>query len=118
MGALCAAVFLSGGFSAAQMTLGFVPVEDGADLSIQASVNVTETLGQIFVNGGFGYAEMSGGIAHGGVVFNNVQSQLNGSLFNRVPNRAPLPYCCCGMYMVPDAGLYRRGDGRRREHFS
>jgi hypothetical protein len=61
-----------------------VPVEDMAHLKVQGLVALWQTLLQIFVDGGFGYPEVACGRADGRAGFDDVHSQLAGSLLDCV----------------------------------
>ena len=63
------------------MPLGLVFIQHFFDLQIQAAVKVRQPFGDIFVHRGFTDAEFTGGIPHGGSVFDYVNRQIAGALF-------------------------------------
>ena len=72
---LCfALVFSPGGLTAPDMPLLFVGVQHLPYLQIKLAVALGQPLLQIFVDGGFGNAEMSGGTSDGGAGFYHVHS--------------------------------------------
>ena len=68
------------------MALGLVLRQNCADLLIQGAVAVGQPLGQILMYGRFTDAEVLRGRADGGAVFDDVHSQITGSLFDVLPH--------------------------------
>ena len=66
------------------MPLGFVDLEDLSDLQIQSMIAVLQPFGQILVYRRFGDAEVLGGCADGGVVFNDIHGQIAGPFLHVV----------------------------------
>ena len=81
-GIFAAAVFTARGHAAADVALGLVHFQNGLHLLIQRKIAVRQALGQILVHGGFGNAELLGGGSNGRLRFDDVHSQLTGSLLN------------------------------------
>ena len=75
-------IFFSGGDAAAYVPLGFVDLEDLLDLLIQPGVDLRKTVLKVLMYRGFGDAEFLGCGAYRRAVFNDVNSQIAGSLFD------------------------------------
>lgn len=69
-----------GSHAAPDMPLLLVFIQNGPDLGIQNGIALGQSLGQGFVDGGFGNAELPGSRADSGTGFNHVHSQLTGAL--------------------------------------
>ena len=81
---LNALVFLPGGKTAPDVALTFIFIQNRPDLPVEGEIHPLYPLGQVFVDGGFGNAEVSGGGAHGGSGFYDVHSHFAGSLLDGV----------------------------------
>ena len=65
-------ILLARGHAAADMALSLVFFQHGFGLQIQLAVELRQPLGDIFMHRGFADAEMSGGTAHSGLMFDDV----------------------------------------------
>ena len=75
-------IFFSGSDAAAYVPLGLVDLENLLDLMIQRGIDLRKTVLEILMYRGFGDAEFLGCGAYRRAVFNDVNSQIAGSLFD------------------------------------
>ena len=87
-------IFPSGGKTAPDVSFGFVLFQDLSDFFVQQGICFLKPVLQIFVDSGFGDAEVICGGAHRGAGFDDVHSQFAGSLVNVVVHVAPSDAVC------------------------
>lgn len=87
-------VFFSGGYSAADMSLRFVTVQDHPNTIIEPLVILWKTVADIFMDGGFGNSEMFCRSTHCCLILNDVHSQFAGSSPNGICHVIP-PWLWC-----------------------
>ena len=104
-------VFSPGGKTSADMTLRLVQVQQPTDLSVQSRVQLWETFGQIFMDRALGDAELLGGGADGGFVFNDIHGQIPNAfldicthIHHSLAARSG-PRLSCSMYMKLERGV-------------
>ena len=75
-------VFSPGGQAAADVALGFVQIQQLPHLAVQRRVDLHQPLGDVFMYGRFGNAELGGGCPDGGFILDDIHSQIAGALFD------------------------------------
>ncbi len=86
-------VFFTGSQTAANMALRLVCIQDLAYLLVESFVISWESLGKVFVYGGFRYTEVLRRCPDSSPGLNDVHSQLAGSFFDRVCHTVPSLLC-------------------------
>ena len=75
-------IFHPCGDPAADVPLGLVLSQNGLHLAVQRGIAAFQTLGQVFMYGAFADAELFGGVAHGGAVFDDIDRQITGAFLD------------------------------------
>lgn len=73
-------IFFPCGEATANVPLCLVFVHKLLYLTVQCGIVLLQSLGQIFMDGGFGYAKFLSGGAYGAACFDHVHSQLAGPI--------------------------------------
>jgi hypothetical protein len=73
-------IFFSGCHTTPDMALLLIHIQNLPHLLVQREIVLFQSVGQIFMYGGFGNTEMPGGGPDSGAGFNHVHSQLTGPL--------------------------------------
>ena len=76
-----ALVFFARGLATAQVALGFVFLQNGADLLIKPAVDVFQHRGHILVNRAFADLKFCGGVPYGCLIAYNISSQRLAAIF-------------------------------------
>ena len=75
-------IFFFGSHSTANVALRLIDIDDLASLSGKAWVDLDQTLGDIFMYSTLADAEIFRCLPHGGIVLDNIMSDLYRTLFN------------------------------------
>ena len=100
-------IFLSGGHAASDMAFGLVLLQNGLHLQRERPVILGQPLGQVLMYGRFADPKLFCRSANRGAVFDDVHSQIAGSLLDVMLHRYHSPYSR-GSYIWHQPGKYTR----------
>lgn len=105
-------ILLPGGKAAADVTLGFVHVQNLANLRRQGGVDLPETLGDVLMYGALAHPKLLRRLPHRGLVLDNIICDLNRPLLNIIlQEKSP---CIVRFYnLCRGKGSYSRVDSKR-----